>query len=60
MTRHFLEMDHSENDLQWSIIEKLEQADDMMHKILVREQRWVYRCRTHLVGLNDDVPWHQL
>lgn len=59
MTTHFLEKGHTPNDMRWVVLEIQQPHTDMEKKLLEKEQRWVFRLRSHIVGLNDDIPWGQ-
>ena len=61
LTRHYLEMGHTENDIRWVIIDKLNgNAPNVSEKLFRFEQRWVYRLHTHTHGLNEEVQWSQI
>ena len=56
MLNHFLERKHTVNDLQWVILEKLDEHIKNHEQVLYeKEQRWVHRLKTNLGGLNDEV-----
>ena len=58
MLRHFTEFQHTTEDLNWVILEKLDASTKNPEKVLYeREQRWVHRLRSNLIGLNDDIQW---
>ena len=61
LTRHYLEMGHTENDMRWVVIDKLNGSTPNISEKLFRfEQRWVYRLRTHTHGLNEEIQWGQI
>ena len=61
LTRHYLEKGHSENDLKWAIIEKFKgNTPNVAEKLLYYEQRWIFRLKANVLGLNDDIQWSQL
>ena len=56
MAAHFIDLGHNENQLRWSVIEKCDNGKASLYK----EQRWVYLCKSHIKGLNEDIPRLQL
>ena len=56
MASHFINCGHSADDLFWSVIEKCSNSAFLFQK----EQRWIYRCSSHIGGLNEEIPWLQL
>ncbi|XP_078504074.1 uncharacterized protein LOC144762705 [Lissotriton helveticus] len=60
MSRHFLELNHTPNDMRWTIIEHLDGGHNNNNRLFEKEQRWVHRLGTHQLGLNDDIPWNSV
>lgn len=56
---HFVEQNHSIEDLRWTVIEKIPEGTPNVEKVLYeKEQRWVDRLKTNQYGLNDEISWH--
>ena len=60
LTKHFIQLNHTADELQWVVIEQVGTDKSYVDGILFeKEQRWVHRLGTHREGLNDDIPWGQ-
>ena len=57
---HFLESNHTPNDCRWTVLESVCATCPNVETLLFeREQRWVFRLSTHLIGLNDEINFGQ-
>lgn len=55
---HYLELNHSAENLEWTVIDHNNTwSRQTLHRY---EQRWVFRLKSHVTGLNDDIPWAEL
>ena len=54
LTNHYLDKKHTADQLEWTILEPVAKT-----LLFEREQRWVFRLKTALDGLNDSIPWSQ-
>ena len=58
LTSHFIEKQHTAQDICWTVIEQLIEGETQIEKKLLEyEQRWIYRLSTYPEGLNEEVPW---
>ena len=58
MLHHYVELQHTTEDLNWVILEKLDPYIKNPEKTLYKhEQRWIHRLHSNIVGLNDDIQW---
>ena len=60
MLTHFAENGHGPDDLSWLVLEQSIAIPNLEQSLLRKEQRWVFRLRTDVRGLNDQIPWNQL
>ena len=60
LTKHFIDSNHTADELKWVVIEQVGTERQGVDRILFeKEQRWVHRLGTSVCGLNDDIPWGQ-
>ena len=53
---HFQENNHTSNDLRWTVLEMVNSNCPNVERLLYeKEQRWVFRLKSHIKGLNDDI-----
>ena len=58
LTSHFIERQHTTQDIRWTVIEQLsDEGTQIEKKLLEYEQRWIYRLSTYPDGLIEEVPW---
>ena len=60
MTSHYLEFSHSPEDINWVVLEQVPYSQNCEQILFEKEQRWIFRLRTHIHGLNDAIPWNAL
>ncbi|KAJ1199677.1 hypothetical protein NDU88_003510 [Pleurodeles waltl] len=57
LTKHFIESQHTPDDLRWAVLERITSTKDCTRRLFEKEQHWVFNLETHRSGLNDDIPW---
>lgn len=58
MCNHYIEKCHTIDQLTWSFLEA--NASWNATTLFRKEQPWVFRLRSNINGLNDEIPWIEL
>ena len=56
LTNHFLEYKHHEDQIEWTILETVQNECQLFQK----EQRWVFSLNMANTRLNENIPWSSL
>ena len=61
MTNHFVQNNHTVEELRWTVIEQLRgKGTQIERRLLECEQRWIYSLSTFNQGLNEEIPWSNI
>ncbi|KAJ1143227.1 hypothetical protein NDU88_009538 [Pleurodeles waltl] len=61
LTEHYISSNHHPDHMQWVVLDQLKTTTtNAKQKLLLYEQRWIWRLQTDTRGLNDNIQWSAL